>query len=426
MVARMGAVRTLALGAVSAVVGAGLTVVAAPAAHAADPVFPGSASSAWTAVSKTVDTTTAPMTDAASDLATQHLDLTPVDATNNPATGTPKDPRTGFVFADLQHVYFRLHVGLLPAADAPGGYIVQLDTDGNNAGWDRAIRYDDAAGTITVHQGANSGVKTSGAVVKTIPATSTNTVAYAGGTAGAFVAFAVSRTDLTAAGISLSGPVQAVIGTSSEAGVAIDASKSLLSNPTGDVLGYGTFGGLLGGTPKWNVLASDPIDLRPTDNDGDGVVNGVDNCPDDANPTQADDDFDGPGNACDPTPRGPDPDGDGVGALDDMCPEQYGLLSNGCVAQSTTAAVLRYVPRRTIFKGVVRADYDQCVPRRTVTIFKVVSGPDRQLGTVKTDAAGKYALDKRARRGKYYSSVDSKWTLGARCFAVKSPKIEVG
>jgi len=38
----------------------------------------------------------------------------------------------------------------------------------------------------------------------------------------------------------------------------------------------------------------------PTDTDGDGVTDGVDNCPDDANPYQLDTDQDGIGNACDP------------------------------------------------------------------------------------------------------------------------------
>ena len=41
----------------------------------------------------------------------------------------------------------------------------------------------------------------------------------------------------------------------------------------------------------------------PRDDDGDGRVDQVDNCPDVANPDQADDDRDGIGDACDPTPR---------------------------------------------------------------------------------------------------------------------------
>jgi hypothetical protein len=62
------------------------------------------------------------------------------------------------------------------------------------------------------------------------------------------------------------------------------------------------------------------------DTDGDGVCNDVDNCPSIANADQADNDNDGIGNVCDPTPNGPcadlggDTDGDGVCNDVDNCP----------------------------------------------------------------------------------------------------------
>ena len=54
------------------------------------------------------------------------------------------------------------------------------------------------------------------------------------------------------------------------------------------------------------------------DSDGDGIPDGSDNCPLDANPQQEDTDSDGKGDACDP----PDPDTDGDGLTDnlDNCP----------------------------------------------------------------------------------------------------------
>src|SRR5687767_8541924 len=57
----------------------------------------------------------------------------------------------------------------------------------------------------------------------------------------------------------------------------------------------------------------------PTDTDGDGAADAVDNCPQYANPDQTDSDGDGAGDACDSTPNGdpiPSPDADADGILD--------------------------------------------------------------------------------------------------------------
>lgn len=61
------------------------------------------------------------------------------------------------------------------------------------------------------------------------------------------------------------------------------------------------------------------------DQDGDGVVDLIDNCPTVVNPDQADNDHDGVGNACDACPNdpGPDLDGDGVCLSVDNCPSKY-------------------------------------------------------------------------------------------------------
>ncbi|HEY8569974.1 PHB depolymerase family esterase [Microbulbifer sp.] len=61
---------------------------------------------------------------------------------------------------------------------------------------------------------------------------------------------------------------------------------------------------------------------QPTDTDGDGVEDALDNCPNTANANQADNDGDGIGNACDSTPDGEpvDSDSDGVNDSVDNCP----------------------------------------------------------------------------------------------------------
>jgi CSLREA domain-containing protein len=65
----------------------------------------------------------------------------------------------------------------------------------------------------------------------------------------------------------------------------------------------------------------DACDSTPNgDTDGDGVDNASDNCPETANPSQVDADGDGAGDACDSTPSG-DADGDGVEDDLDNCPE---------------------------------------------------------------------------------------------------------
>jgi subtilisin family serine protease len=66
------------------------------------------------------------------------------------------------------------------------------------------------------------------------------------------------------------------------------------------------------------------------DTDSDGVVDIMDNCDTAANPTQTNVDSDAQGDACDATPRGPDADGDGKPAVDDVCPNLYGTGADGC------------------------------------------------------------------------------------------------
>ena len=66
------------------------------------------------------------------------------------------------------------------------------------------------------------------------------------------------------------------------------------------------------------------------DADGDGVTDASDNCRSVANSDQADSDADHVGNACDGAPRGDDPDGDGIPAMDDRCPAEFGSVPDGC------------------------------------------------------------------------------------------------
>ncbi|MCA1684002.1 MAG: thrombospondin type 3 repeat-containing protein [Actinobacteria bacterium] len=72
------------------------------------------------------------------------------------------------------------------------------------------------------------------------------------------------------------------------------------------------------GADEWvgiDDIAVDGSPIGPADGDADGVPDAADNCPDAANPDQADADGDGLGEACDP-----DADGDGIPDESDNCP----------------------------------------------------------------------------------------------------------
>ena len=70
----------------------------------------------------------------------------------------------------------------------------------------------------------------------------------------------------------------------------------------------------------------------PNDRDADGVPNGTDNCPDNANPDQADTDGDGKGNACDACPGDANP-----GAA--VCPKTIYEIKNGSAALGSSVVV---------------------------------------------------------------------------------------
>jgi hypothetical protein len=74
--------------------------------------------------------------------------------------------------------------------------------------------------------------------------------------------------------------------------------------------------------PDWTCeMGACPTAPPPlTDRDGDGVFDEYDNCPDVANPTQANADFDREGDACDMSTSATDTDRDGVPDAGDNCP----------------------------------------------------------------------------------------------------------
>lgn len=92
--------------------------------------------------------------------------------------------------------------------------------------------------------------------------------------------------------------------------------------------------------------------------------------------------------------------------------------------------LVRYNSKKKVFAGTVRGSvYDECGPRRIVTVFRFVAGPDRVVDTVRSDVEGKFSvkLARKPKAGKYYAHVDPKnnFDIGLLCFADNSPKIAV-
>jgi large repetitive protein len=101
--------------------------------------------------------------------------------------------------------------------------------------------------------------------------------------------------------------------------------------------------------------------INPNDRDRDGVVNSADNCPDVPNPQQTDSDMDGKGDACDPCPNDPNPGTAG-------CPVpiysiKQGLIPNGTVVRVVDALVTGkgsngfFVQRKVGDPGYAGAEY---------------------------------------------------------------------
>jgi hypothetical protein len=59
----------------------------------------------------------------------------------------------------------------------------------------------------------------------------------------------------------------------------------------------------------------------------------------------------------------------------------------------------------TNFEGRVQSERDRCERGRTVSVFKVLDGPDRLIGTDETNDNGFYSVPKAGAQGRFYAQV---------------------
>lgn len=173
-----------------------------------------------------------------------------------------------------------------------------------------------------------------------------------------------------------------------------------------DVLGV-----LDGSSPQgeWRMLAKDRstgpgtlvywrivLTLASCDLDGDDVEDHADNCLDLANAQQTDTDADGAGDPCDE-----DDDNDARPDATDSCDRLAAASASGCPVVRRTVT-LKHADGR--LQGRIASTLTACERSRPVTVWKVRPGPDKKIGTDRSDRAGEFTLPGTRRAGRYYAA----------------------
>ena len=149
--------------------------------------------------------------------------------------------------------------------------------------------------------------------------------------------------------------------------------------------------------------------MKNCDSDGDGIVNGSDNCPTVFNPDQKDTDGDHIGDACDS-----DDDNDGIPDTRDNCPlvsnpnqadSDHDGIGDACDSNSgggDTVKGKKFVKTRVsghfhngFFRGRVRSKSRKCRAQRTVVVKRRLG---RDLGRTTSRNSGRWSLNTNPRQ----------------------------
>lgn len=157
------------------------------------------------------------------------------------------------------------------------------------------------------------------------------------------------------------------------------------------------------------------------DPDSDGVPPELDNCPVHHNPGQQDSDGDGDGDACDE-----DPDNDGFEA-GDRCPLAQAWTDTGC-PKAKRASTITYLKAKRLFRGrVTSPNRTACAARQPLYLMRVTAkGPNKRVGSIRTNARGVWTLGRNGRvPARYYVMSPDVFKPKVQCVTFRAKNVVI-
>ena len=87
------------------------------------------------------------------------------------------------------------------------------------------------------------------------------------------------------------------------------------------------------------------------------------------------------------------------------------LLPASASAATASKVVISF--KLPAFNGTVQSSKAACKKNRTVKLYRVTAGPDKLLGSDKTNKKGKWLIPSKLKSGNYYAKTPKKGSCGA-------------